>query len=88
MAESSVAPCNNICLFIQCIVDVRLLCCCNIQNDPYLRIYLGSERLVNDKSNYIPNTVDPVFGKYVQSKLPYFAVYLEYLCTHSSSIYV
>ena len=33
------------------------------QNDAYLRVYLGKERLVNDKDDYIPNTLDPLFGK-------------------------
>ncbi|XP_065176222.1 myoferlin-like isoform X2 [Sycon ciliatum] len=59
----------------KCIIRVYVIKGMNLQsqdasgkNDPYLRIYLGSERLVNDKSNYIPNTVDPVFGKMFQVK--------------------
>eukprot|EP00117_Sycon_ciliatum_P005571 scpid7068/ scgid9464/ Myoferlin; Fer-1-like protein 3 len=40
----------------------------NGKNDPYLRIYLGKERLVNDKDSYIPNTLDPIFGKMFEIK--------------------
>lgn len=36
------------------------------QCDPYVKITLG-KKTVNDHENYIPCTLDPVFGKYVTS---------------------
>lgn len=38
------------------------------QCDPYVKITLG-KKTINDNDNYIPCTLDPVFGKYVTSLL-------------------
>lgn len=40
--------------------------CLSFQCDPYVKITLG-KKTVDDHENYIPCTLDPVFGKYVSS---------------------
>lgn len=33
------------------------------QADPYIEIELGKKK-INDRDDYVPNTTDPVFGRY------------------------
>ena len=49
-------------LFVTCCmqVDVEVVCC--VQADPYIEVVLGKKKL-NSRDEYIPNTVDPVFGR-------------------------
>lgn len=70
--------------FIRFIIDLRkpkqkyktanslIICLLRLcfQCDPYVKITLG-KKTVNDHENYIPCTLDPVFGKYVLSSLQF-----------------
>ena len=38
-----------------------------MQADPYIVIELGKKKL-SDKDNYCPNTIAPVFGRYIELK--------------------
>ena len=33
------------------------------KSDPYIKIVLGEKEMINDKANYIPNNLNPLFGK-------------------------
>ena len=33
------------------------------KSDPYIKILLGEKEVINDKANYIPNNLNPLFGK-------------------------
>ena len=33
------------------------------KSDPYIKIVLGEKEMINDKANYIPNSLNPLFGK-------------------------
>lgn len=46
------------------VAQLTLLCLC-IQADAYIRVKLG-RREISDKENYIPNELNPIFGKYVR----------------------
>ena len=36
----------------------------SLQADPYIEVQLGKKKY-NTSDDYIPNTINPVFGKYV-----------------------
>lgn len=35
----------------------------NGRSDPYVQIHLGKKRIVKDKKNYVPLTLNPTFGR-------------------------
>ena len=45
----------------------------NGKSDPYIKVMLGEEEVVDDKENYIPNNLNPLFGKMFEfdARLPH-----------------
>ena len=45
----------------------------NGKSDPYVKVMLGDEEVVDDKDNYIPNNLNPLFGKVFEfdARLPH-----------------
>ena len=36
------------------------------RSDPYVCLSLGGKKVVNDKDNYIPQTLNPLFGRFFE----------------------
>ena len=54
---------------VECVVRIYVIRGIDLQpqdpsgfSDPFLKIKLGKKK-INDEDNYIPNTLNPVFGK-------------------------
>ena len=49
-----------LCVIVQC--SSVLMVFSPVQSDPYVKLRIGKNR-INDKDNFIPNNLDPIFGR-------------------------